>query len=435
MLLDKSTLTNRSDDEIEFIRFWFSTRIMPRINFFKENFTSTHFLLENAAKLREAASKLVLQRLEQNEVLFKQGDIADAMYIVLEGRISVWLCNEKRVQGGKIEIQDGTVFTMRGRKSFFRGTRNNYFFRCADPITEGGIVGELGLMSDNEANRIRKATIKADDISVLVKVDRSVYCSLLQSILMNDDQAVANSKFFRKIWIWNKLGKDVMYQMCRVTKRIEFKKDQILIPFERNMLDRKKRFHFTMDLDVDAVDARKELQEIYWVQSGSISVMAPKWKYRNKSFKSEMKKAHSDSAQQHSIKNPHRFFSQFHRICGRDANQMVGADRLLIYLHTDRRFKKNYQEFLKTQFMIVASSDVVVQRMYVKNFIQFALKTKNMSKFVEAILAQEQFIHQRYQSVLEQERVTKKQRVKATKKLKIDCKRYCLIEPTLFSNK
>ncbi|HKX57340.1 MAG TPA: cyclic nucleotide-binding domain-containing protein, partial [Xanthomonadales bacterium] len=101
-----------------------------------------------AAKQNELGDNLQQIRLEGGEWLFHQGEVADSFYILLRGRLQVWL--ESR---GKQRLEEPELI---GR------------------VTPGESVGELALLSRGT----RSAGIRAVRDSTLIRISRTSFQQL-----------------------------------------------------------------------------------------------------------------------------------------------------------------------------------------------------------------------------------------------------------------
>jgi len=82
---------------------------------------------------------------EKGDVLFKQNEISDSTYVIVEGKVEVWL------EGGRDRIKVAEVGA-------------------------GAMVGEMGVLCDQP----RSATIEAASHVVALKIGREVFFELLR---------------------------------------------------------------------------------------------------------------------------------------------------------------------------------------------------------------------------------------------------------------
>ncbi|GGB10749.1 Crp/Fnr family transcriptional regulator [Allosediminivita pacifica] len=156
---------------------------------------SSHRKSQSATTVGDPAPVLeVLSKLGRTEsvppgrTLFRQGDLADALYVLQSGSLEVSILSEE------------------GRKL----TLNH--------MTAGTIFGEIGLMDSGP----RSATVTADDACEILKVPREV---LLNEIRANPDFALAIIQLCveRLRWVSSQLEEHVFLPLpVRMARRLEF---------------------------------------------------------------------------------------------------------------------------------------------------------------------------------------------------------------------
>ena len=145
--------------------------------------------LGDSAPVLEVLSRLGrTETLAPGKTLFRQGDPADALYVLEGGSLEVSILSE---EGRKLTLNHMTVST---------------------------IFGEIGLMDSGP----RSATVTADDACEILKVPRQV---LLDEIRRNPDFALAIIQLCveRLRWVSSQLEEHVFLPLpVRMARRLEF---------------------------------------------------------------------------------------------------------------------------------------------------------------------------------------------------------------------
>jgi CRP/FNR family transcriptional regulator, cyclic AMP receptor protein len=85
---------------------------------------------------------------ETGDILFRQNEISDSTYVIVEGKVEVWL-EDERAQRPRIKVAE---------------------------LGSGAMVGEMGVLCDQP----RSATIEAASHVVALKIGREVFFDMLR---------------------------------------------------------------------------------------------------------------------------------------------------------------------------------------------------------------------------------------------------------------
>lgn len=132
------------------------------INQLYQEFSSIKFFqkfLKNnlKKKLFELLSRMSLNNYKENEIIFHQGDISEKFYILLEGEISVYIKNKRKMSRNTLNHNKNLQKLKKNKKMFDKKT--GYFLhQKVGIINTGDSFGELGLIQ----NSPRLATLIAN---------------------------------------------------------------------------------------------------------------------------------------------------------------------------------------------------------------------------------------------------------------------------------
>ena len=128
-------------------------------------------------QFRMIINVLQIQVLSEEEILFNQGDEGRFFYIVLSGRIGIFVRRQLQRQANKLlktEIED-VSYTFKKKDS----ERKLAYFKLVNQVTQGNAFGELALSTDTS---VRAATAVALQTTVLAYMDKEDYLKILQVI-------------------------------------------------------------------------------------------------------------------------------------------------------------------------------------------------------------------------------------------------------------
>lgn len=141
----------RTEKEINSILFWFNNFFKQKVDVFGE------IKIES---IYELIKKCELRRWSKNDLIIRQGDIGDCFYILLSGRVSVYIDDKH----DDIEIENEYDVQREKLGSF------------VTQLEVGKAFGEISLI--NDATRI--ASIIADETTSLMVVNKSLYFRCLK---------------------------------------------------------------------------------------------------------------------------------------------------------------------------------------------------------------------------------------------------------------
>nr|KAI8748793.1 hypothetical protein BgiMline_018225 [Biomphalaria glabrata] len=122
---------------------------------------------------------------KRDDVIIKQGDVGDCFYIVLHGKVTIYILNKDQMEG---EIDDNNF------DNIIQYTKDGNLDRvklgyCVTSLESGAPFGDVALISDDN---IRTASIVADEKTDLLVVDRALYNRSVKEVLAKEFQEKTN---------------------------------------------------------------------------------------------------------------------------------------------------------------------------------------------------------------------------------------------------
>ncbi|CAL1537153.1 unnamed protein product [Lymnaea stagnalis] len=117
----------------------------------------------------------------RDDVIIKQGDIGDCFYIVLHGKVTIYILNKDQMEG---EEDDGNFdnIIQYNKEGALDRAKLGY---CVTSLESGTPFGDVALTSDDN---IRTASIVADERTDLLVVDRALYNRSMKEVLAKEFQ-------------------------------------------------------------------------------------------------------------------------------------------------------------------------------------------------------------------------------------------------------
>ncbi|XP_052806852.1 uncharacterized protein LOC128236072 [Mya arenaria] len=128
--------------------------------------------------LKDIVRSCSVGKYKRDDVIIKQGEIGDCFYIILAGKISIFILNKDRDGGNDGEEKDafGAIGTLNKDGVLDRSKLGNF----VTSLGTGFPFGEVALVSDDA---IRTATIVAEEDTDLLVVDRALYNRAVRDVL------------------------------------------------------------------------------------------------------------------------------------------------------------------------------------------------------------------------------------------------------------
>ncbi|KAH9505366.1 hypothetical protein Btru_058524 [Bulinus truncatus] len=121
----------------------------------------------------------------RDDVIIKQGDVGDCFYIVLHGKVTIYILNKDQMEG---EVDDNNF------DNILQYTKDGHLDRvklgyCVTSLESGAPFGDVALISDDN---IRTASIVADERTDLLVVDRALYNRSVKEVMAKEFQEKTN---------------------------------------------------------------------------------------------------------------------------------------------------------------------------------------------------------------------------------------------------
>ncbi len=125
--------------------------------------------------LRRLSQSLTLQNAEVGETIVTQGDVGEAMFIILSGKVNVYVASSEEA----LQVVLSTDGRISGRRLSHMEMDEAGYGNYVGSLNQGDSFGEKSLQKEKEIGR-RLATIVAATHTELIRLDQSDYQSILR---------------------------------------------------------------------------------------------------------------------------------------------------------------------------------------------------------------------------------------------------------------
>ncbi|KAK3087967.1 hypothetical protein FSP39_012913 [Pinctada imbricata] len=122
---------------------------------------------------------------QKDDIIIRQGDQGDCFYIILNGKISIYILNKERDEDGEETIPLEQIGTRDSHGKLDRAKLGNFVTHLGTGVP----FGDVALSSDD---CVRTATIIAEENTDLLVVDRSLYNRAVKEVLAKEYEDKVN---------------------------------------------------------------------------------------------------------------------------------------------------------------------------------------------------------------------------------------------------
>ncbi|XP_059149920.1 uncharacterized protein LOC131936840 isoform X2 [Physella acuta] len=259
----------------------------------------------------------------RDDVIIKQGDIGDCFYIVLHGKVTIYILNKDQLEG---EEDDGNF------DNIIQFTKDGALDRaklgyCVTSLESGTPFGDVALTSGDS---IRTASIVADERTDLLVVDRALYNRSMKEVLAKE--FLEKTTFIKNNPLFSNWSPRYRKQLAMALYKDGYPYESALV----RQGDRTTNMYFILsgqvEIQVDPSHHPQQYAQIFKAaKENEVDKLIRKVKHTSK------RTEHSNHQQPHHNSNngiKRRDTGKCMRLCHLGVNESVGDVELTMDLHT-----------------------------------------------------------------------------------------------------